>query len=117
MSKHTAALKFLKKSKQWSAQRLENRLAELPKEQRDNLPSPWTPGDTSKDPQGAKAAFTAWLARVGAAQTKLRRAVGEASKRHARAIFNSCLAAREQERRLVKTDRIFRELLGSRRTN
>ena len=75
MSKRTAALKFLKKSKQWPAQRLERRLAKLPKEQRDDLPSPWTPDNTRLDPTGTKAA---WLASVGTAQTKLRRAFGKA---------------------------------------
>ena len=48
-------------------------------------------------------------------QTKLRRALGEASKAYGRVCVNSRSAAREQDRRLGMTGRIFRELLGSRR--
>ena len=52
MAKHTAALKSLKESKQWPAPWLEKSLAELPKEQTDNLPSPWARDDARRDSRG-----------------------------------------------------------------
>ena len=107
-------MKFLKKSKQWPVQRLEKRLAELKKEQRDSLTPPWAPEDARRNPKGAKAA---WVVNVGTAQTKLRCALGEASKTHDRLCVNSRSATREQARRLGRTGRVFMELLGSRRTN
>ena len=51
------------------------------------------------------------------AAKKIRYTLGEASKRHARACINNHAAAREHARRLGKTGRIFRELLGARRAN
>ena len=53
-----------------------------------------------------------WLEAAAAAVTPIRRALGEASKRHERSCMNNRAAAREQARRLGETGTIFRELLS-----
>ena len=114
MGKYTAALKFLKKIKECPAQWLERQLSELPKEQWDELPAPWSSNTARGNP---KETNEAWLRDAQAAGTKIRRALGEVSKRHARSCINNHTVTREKARRLGKTGRIFRELLGSHRTN
>ena len=114
MAKYTAALKFLNESKECPAHWLERQVTELPKELRDELPTPRSSGTARRDPKDAKEA---WLRDAQAAETKIRRALGEASKRHARSCINSHTATREKAWRLGKAGRIFRELLGSRRAN
>ena len=114
MAKHTAALKFLQKSKDWQIPHPQTQLSELPEEQQNELPSPWGNAKASRDPKGARKA---WLKDAQEAEKKIRYALGESSKRHARACINTRTAAREHARRLGQTGRIFRELLGARRAN
>ena len=67
--------------------------------------------------EGPKGARKAWLKDAQEAEKRIRYALNEASKRHDRACINNHTAAREHARRLGKTGRIFRELLGARRAN
>ena len=67
-----------------------------------------------KRPQGGVGIHEAWLGKVGAAETKIRRALDKASKRYGHTCVNNRSAIREQAWRLWKTGRNFRELLSSR---
>ena len=54
MAKHTAALKFLQKSKNWQIPHLQTQLSELPEEQQTELPPPWRRSEAQRDSKGAK---------------------------------------------------------------
>ena len=114
MAKHTAALKFLKKSKRLQIPCLRKQLSEPPQELQGELPSPWERGRAFKDSIGAQKA---WLKDTREAQNKIRYALSKASKRHDRACIHSNTTGREHASRLDRTGRIFRELLGTRRAN
>ena len=113
MAKHTAALKFLLKSKNWQIPHLQTQLSELPEEQKNELPPPWGSSEASRDPKGARKA---WLKDAQEAEKKFRYALSVALKKHDCACINHT-AARERARRPGKTGRIFRELLDTRRAN
>ena len=85
MARHTAALKFLKKSKECPVHWPEKKIAELPMEVQKELPAPRSGVDAKRDPKGATAD---WLRDIKAAETKIRRELGEASRRHARTCIN-----------------------------
>ena len=114
MAKLTVALKFLRRSKEWQLPFLRGQLSELTPELQDELPSPWDSRRAAGDPRGAREA---WPTDSQEAEKRIRRGLSEASKRHQRTCINNNTAAREHARRLGKTGRIFRELLGSRRAN
>ena len=67
MAKHTAALKFLQKSKDWQIPHLQAQMSELPEEQRNKLPFPWGNAKASRDPKGARKA---WLKDAQEAEKK-----------------------------------------------
>ena len=53
MAKYTAALKFLKKNKEYPVHWLERKLEELPLELQNELPAPRSSIDAKRDPKGA----------------------------------------------------------------
>ncbi len=114
MARYTAALKFLKKSKEYPVRWLERKMEALPLELQKELPAPWSGIAATRDPKGAKEA---WLRDAGDAEKKIRRALGESARRHSRSCVNKHTATREKARRLGQTGQIFRELLGSKRAN
>ena len=67
MTKHTATLKFLQKSKNWQIPCLRTQLSEHPEEQQNELPYPWESSRASDDPKGAKKA---WLKNTKEAETR-----------------------------------------------
>ena len=75
MTKYTAALKFLQKSKDWQTPWLQKQLPELPQEQQYKLPSPWGNSAAVRGPKGVRKA---WLQDTQTAGTKIRRALSEA---------------------------------------
>ena len=91
MAKHTAALKFLQKSRNWQIPWLRKQLSELTQEQQTELPPPRGSSGALEDPKGARKA---WLKDAQAAEVIIRRALSDASKRYDRTCTNNNTAAR-----------------------
>ena len=78
------------------------------------MPALWVRIPARLDPQAAK---DAWLREAAVAGAAIWRALGEAIKQHDGVCATFQAAVREEARRLGKTDRVCKELLGTRRAN
>ncbi len=114
MATHSAALNFLRQSGRWSLALLRQKLAQLPLEQQQLMPTPW---DDARALLAPKAAKDDWASVAEEKIMELRRELSAATKEYDRARINHRTAVREKARRLGETGQIFRELLGAKRAN
>ena len=100
MATHSAALNFLRQSGRWPLVLLRQKLAQLPPEQQQLMPTPW---DDARALIAPKAAKDDWASVAEEKIVELRRELSAATKEYDRVRTNHRTEVREKARRLGKT--------------